>query len=380
MNLMDVPDPTDFPVESTAPGLRSLDGSFRCDICGELYDAPVTISCGHCFCSACIRTALANKQECPSCRKVANEAHIRSNPVLEMVISDWNKARPFILGLLKNKVFSPNAQDNGISKKRKRSSARLSSSDAVITGTSRVTLPPSPSKRHRAKSKSETPMEITTLSSDSDEGGPSKPSGHALKSNDLVECPICAKRVNYSQLNGHIDNSCRDTTTNKSSAEGWSKILGGTKTKQKGKHKSKHSDSDDEYPLPIQSYTTLKDRQLKDMLQQYELPVTGDRPIWEQRHQRWVTIYNANRDKSVIHRKAKAELRRELKSWEEDLAKRKKGADHTLVDDPISYQITHKDEFAKLIQTARANKERKSSPITASSPTDLASSPSDPLN
>jgi len=54
MNFLDadVPDPTDFPPHSTAPGLRALDGAFRCDICGELYDGPVTISCGHCFCSA----------------------------------------------------------------------------------------------------------------------------------------------------------------------------------------------------------------------------------------------------------------------------------------------------------------------------------------
>jgi hypothetical protein len=54
MNFLnsDVPDPTDFPPHAIAPGLRDLDGSFRCDICGDLYDAPVTIVCGHCFCSA----------------------------------------------------------------------------------------------------------------------------------------------------------------------------------------------------------------------------------------------------------------------------------------------------------------------------------------
>jgi hypothetical protein len=54
MNFLnsDVPDPTDFPPNAIAPGLRDLDGSFRCDICGDLYDAPVTIVCGHCFCSA----------------------------------------------------------------------------------------------------------------------------------------------------------------------------------------------------------------------------------------------------------------------------------------------------------------------------------------
>jgi E3 ubiquitin-protein ligase RAD18 len=105
------PDQTDFPPHAVAPGLRGLDGSFRCDICGDLYDAPVTkVACGHCFCSAvrrnlkgvlarsctcvqCIRVSLINKQECPSCRKPTLEAHIRLNPALDKVISDWKSAR-----------------------------------------------------------------------------------------------------------------------------------------------------------------------------------------------------------------------------------------------------------------------------------------------
>lgn len=50
------------------------------------------------------------------------------------------------------------------------------------------------------------------------------------------------------------------------------------------------SDSDDEHPLPITSYNTLKDRQLKDILAEQGLSVLGSRTIWEQRHQRYVVI------------------------------------------------------------------------------------------
>lgn len=47
----DVPDPTDFPPPAAAPGLRALDGALRCAICTEPFDAPVALTCGHCFCS-----------------------------------------------------------------------------------------------------------------------------------------------------------------------------------------------------------------------------------------------------------------------------------------------------------------------------------------
>ena len=51
LDSTDVPDPTDFPPASTAPGLRALDSTLRCNICQELYEAPVVLTCGHCFCS-----------------------------------------------------------------------------------------------------------------------------------------------------------------------------------------------------------------------------------------------------------------------------------------------------------------------------------------
>lgn len=53
--------------------------------------------------------------------------------------------------------------------------------------------------------------------------------------------------------------------------------------------RKKTNDTDEEdYPLPKASYATLKDKQLKDLLREYGLPVTGDRTAWEQRHQQYV--------------------------------------------------------------------------------------------
>lgn len=48
----DVTDSTDFPDDATTPGLRSFDDALRCPVCRDFYDAPISLTCGHCFCSA----------------------------------------------------------------------------------------------------------------------------------------------------------------------------------------------------------------------------------------------------------------------------------------------------------------------------------------
>ncbi|KJA20285.1 hypothetical protein HYPSUDRAFT_827064 [Hypholoma sublateritium FD-334 SS-4] len=389
MNFLaaDVPDPTDFPPPADAPGLRALDRSFRCDICGDLYDAPATIACGHCFCSACIRSSLALKQECPSCRKTTNEAHIRPNPALESVISSWKEGRSFVLGLIKrekDRATPSSSADKHTAKKRKRSIDQSSSLDAFgasVAGPSRhahvlsprradsaSTTPKPHSRTKKLVPKSNSSADATTIpSSDIDEGEITPPRGAAPKEDALVKCPLCQRRIIYRLLNAHIDNNCKDPTVpsehnnnNNTAKSSWQKIMsGGGEThsrngigQHKGKHKKRDSDSDDEHPLPLSGYTTLKDRQLKDMLTEQGLSVVGNRTIWEQRHQRWVLIFNANLDKSLPNRKTRAELKRDLKKWEDERGKSKK----TLVRDTHQYQIDHKDEFARLIEQAKGTK------------------------
>ena len=46
-------------------------------------------------------------------------------------------------------------------------------------------------------------------------------------------------------------------------------------------------------------------------------------------------MYNANLDRSLVNRKTKTELRRDLKKWEEDMSRKKKPA----VEDLVKYQV-----------------------------------------
>ncbi|PPR05993.1 hypothetical protein CVT26_005715 [Gymnopilus dilepis] len=377
--VADVPDPTDFPAETVAPGLRTLDGSFRCDICGELYDAPVTISCGHCFCSACIRTSLSNKQECPSCRKAANEVHIRPNPVLESAISAWTTARPFVLQLVRRDVEvrerGAEGNDKGNARKRKRASEWTSSPDPASDNAAgpsgqRPSALQSPSKSRRTAAGRQGVIDLAE--SDAED----EPVASTSSKDAFVCCPMCSKRVLMKNINSHIDRNCQDPPPPASAAMTWSKIMNkGKNGQQKGKNKKKASDSDDEHPLPLSTYTTLKDRQLKDMLAEHDLPLTGDRANWEQRHQKWVMLFNANLDRSPSNRKTKAELRKELKKWEEERSRKKKA----VITDVKGYQVEHKAEFAKLVEAARSSRQSKPPEASkSSSPANLPDQSSPP--
>ncbi|KAF9057143.1 hypothetical protein BJ165DRAFT_1418665 [Panaeolus papilionaceus] len=383
----DVPDPTDFPPPTEAPGFRTLDGALRCPICGEVYDAPVSISCGHTFCSTCIRSALGIKQECPQCRKTANEVHIRVNHTIENVISSWKEARPFVLNLIQNeakrKAEEQAETERNASRKRRRT-VRSTSVELVEAGPSYSSSvrPASPVK---SKSSTNNKPKSTTwggkdvhvipssdVEEDEDLSSTARSASMVPGESTIVQCPLCQASLKYRHLNQHMDSGCvsfknnattssrNGTATAKKEKEAWSNIFaGGGGGTGKGKTKKKPSErdkQDEDDPLPMATYATLKDRQLKDMLLEQGLPVGGDRGVWEERHKRWVMIYNANLDRSTTNRKKKSELLRELKKWEDEHARKKK----VVVGDVVAYQKEHKSEFSRLVEAARQSRPKSS--------------------
>ncbi len=103
-------------------------------------------------------------------------------------------------------------------------------------------------------------------------------------------------------------------------------------------------------PLPKASYTVLKDKQIRDLLAAQDLSAAGDRSQLISRHERsarficlsyehnftmffrWIALHNANLDRSPALRKRLAELRLEMRRWEEDRRVSRK--------DPLKIDIT----------------------------------------
>ncbi|KAI6007833.1 hypothetical protein EDC04DRAFT_2582702 [Pisolithus marmoratus] len=368
----DISDPTDFPTNE----LRQLDASLRCTICGEFYDAPVTLGCGHCFCSLHI----VRETECPNCRKPTAEAHFRLNPVLEeaveapTVLRLWKEEQRHIdsyshIDIQKTPTRTRLPNNNNTVKRKRRARSESSDSEIVyVAGPSNskassevVDSSPAPVNSRRPSKRRDTEP--------SSDAGEEELERELASADSLIDCPICGRLVEYQLINRHIDGpDCRSgKAAPKSNAQApnfgardqWSKILGkGSSKKGKSKESSlarvdlstrPGSDSGDVMErLPKASYAVLKDKVLRDLLLSQKLPTTGDRNTWIARHQRWVMMYNANLDKSEGNRKGLIELRNELKKWEEDRKISKK-----IVEDVVAHETAYRADFKRLVEEAR---------------------------
>ncbi|KAI0703547.1 hypothetical protein BC835DRAFT_1317948 [Cytidiella melzeri] len=333
-----VPDPTDFPADSDAPGLRSLDEALRCTICQQF-----TI-----------------KQECPLCRQAVVEVHIRRNPAVEDILKAWKLARPFLLGVLEERQRS----------------RRLSTPPADCVKSRYFG---SPSKKRRRKSNSSDDEVVETA-------GPTKVA-------PLVQCPICSKEMTEDVINRHLDNNCRPVTIQATSStlaspkkrktqkQEWSRVFGGdtatATSASKGKARKRPAedvDLDSAEPIPKMAYDTVSAKTIRERLNEYSLPAEGEKPTLVLRHQRWVSLFNANLDASASERKTLSQLVKELKKREENEGSHKARKNQPYTLDINTYEKDHKSEFAQLIEQARPKSPKRRPGATSPLSVDVSQS------
>lgn len=136
----DVPDPTDW--KGTAlQGFAAVESPMRCQICKEFMTTPMMTSCGHTFCSLCIRRCLANDGLCPACRTRDQEFKLRANKSLGEVIESFKQIRGSALEIArmppilsdsrsqKRKRDASTSAGQDLEKRRTRSSTRIASQE-----------------------------------------------------------------------------------------------------------------------------------------------------------------------------------------------------------------------------------------------------------
>ncbi|KAI8333548.1 hypothetical protein BC941DRAFT_401057 [Chlamydoabsidia padenii] len=241
-----IDDPLDFKTDE----LQTLDENLRCPICKEFYDTAMILStCSHSFCAMCIRRSLAAEQCCPKCRAPSHDSNLHNNYDLDNVISAWKISRNKILAL-ENQIPAPSIDTDN---------KQTNPDDDFVQEFSSLTS----SSRRSAR------LKDTTAKSEDP---------------NLVTCPVCNQKMHPVVINEHV-NTCLngDSTIPPLPVKATIPILG-KKPINFGKK-----------PMKI-VYDMYKEKDLRKMLKEYNLPDHGDRAqlIW--RYKEYLTMYNANMD------------------------------------------------------------------------------------
>jgi len=312
-DLSNITDPLDFKT-TKVPKLFEVDSLLRCHICKEFLSAPMLTSCGHTFCSVCIRKYLIHTPKCPICAKELRESNLSRNVLLEQVVISYKDVRNDLLKNLEIPKERPSKEPIQSAQKlydvdsSKNSIELIEDVDADYDDD--VIIIDELKKRK---------SEATGIDS-------------LFKKRKAQEekkgvCPICNKMLPLRLIETtHID-ACLANPQPAVQTSTSSSKKSPTKT-MTTPMRSSTPDSPSPYfqPKEVNSdlkkltkldYASLSTSALKQKLTKLELPVTGTRNQLENRYNEYLILWNANCD-SVIPKNPKV-LRKQLSQWENSL-------------------------------------------------------------
>ncbi|WVR04084.1 DNA repair protein rad18 [Kwoniella sp. DSM 27419] len=338
---MDEPPP--FP--ESYPQLRRLDRAMVCQICKEPYTGPVSISCGHSFCSSCIRSSLDVSKKCPSCNETVSEGSIRRNRALEEMIDAWEESRPTLIDLAappqrKRPLHDIGSKPSSSVAKRPRLSP--ASGHASLGGSASGSRQASPTVSRRGSDVSHAEPE------EEDEV-------QELTEHDEAPCPLCAATMPISSIPLHIEKGCPPPKAKPNGVLGkgnqkadWKKVFSGQGLAVGG---SGSRGKDELKRITKPNYALSSPADLRAMLTEYALPSTGDKPVLQARLQEWIILYNANLDTS--HPSSLSALRARLAEIE---SSRKRDKDRGKED--MVQQLGSKDGLQRYAKDKKGEFER----------------------
>ncbi|KAJ2545861.1 E3 ubiquitin-protein ligase rad18 [Coemansia sp. RSA 1853] len=390
-------DPTDWPAEFEH--LRQLDQQLQCPICKEYFTtAMVATTCGHTFCSLCVRRCLNQETICPSCRAPLTESELHPNRLVDNLLRTFRAGRQQILDALTAKplelapVVSEQCkrcqrtmvEDVDEQRKRRRVCTRsmgiLDSKEpsSEVTATCDIDLSMSDVEGIAASDfdLAVKDCDLASIEDDSDfepESSCRAPQVPKRSSISKVPCPNCKQSVRQSQINWHLDQCLAGKPTNsalfmqgkpiETSREPTSSNPAFGITSLKMPLQAKFT-----LPRPTKlAYSLLSESKLRRTLKDLGIPAKGDKHQMQARHIEWVNMYMANADSETpISHKV---LLRRLAAWEDTFGRPVEPAKtSTAPDTADEHAAKYADSYADLVAQARANRKREptSGPTAAS--------------
>ena len=98
-----ISDLSEWPKSACGGKLKALEESILCPICGEFFENPHSLKCGHSFCSVCIRKHLDRSinpntfESCPSCKEKCTTFDLRADRVLCSVVLNFKESRRVLI-------------------------------------------------------------------------------------------------------------------------------------------------------------------------------------------------------------------------------------------------------------------------------------------
>mgnify|MGYP003362163919 CR=1 FL=1 len=378
-----VEDPSDWS-GTTMPSVSTLDSMLRCQICKGFLRAPVVTSCGHIFCSICVREALSTKGKCPLCQEEIFESGLRKVLLLDGVVEWFKKSRDELLSKLKKVEVVSDSQEE--------STDRLLSngSSDVIDLTDDVSF--SEGKANKS-TKSTTEQQTLDIRHCTD-GGMRRSSSSSETVNDadmLVQCPVCSKFMTIEKLQGsHIDKCLRGESDEDYKPENSSPKKRTRKGKRTGsifrdeseinkllQHHKKRKHEDTSFQLQSERQrirqripnldAMISTNKLREKLNSYGLHTNGSRQRLEARMKQYINLYNANLD--ALHPVDDRVLIGRLSRWEslldiserQDEKSRDDGKSNTTKaiqkakQNARDWKIKYRNSYKELIKRARGS-------------------------
>ncbi|KAJ8608537.1 hypothetical protein MRB53_039591 [Persea americana] len=249
-------------------------------------------SCGHTFCSICIRRALNVDGRCPACRTPEEESKLRKNLLVEDLLEVYIPLRDSLMrytDLRKNTVTD-------------------SASRIILDSEGEETEPvqSQSSRRSTRLSRSTKTME---------EDATNKiPAGHVL-------CPVCNKPFHLDQIELHVDSCLTGGVESDDTARTRSQYFDTPDETQAraSRHNSaimKADEATTETPkrLPKPNYAVMNDTKLRRSMGELGLSTSGTRAILQKRYTEYIALWNSNLDSKQP--KSKRDLLRELQAWD----------------------------------------------------------------
>jgi E3 ubiquitin-protein ligase RAD18 len=361
----DITYPSDWSTTSLSD-IGRLDAALRCQICKDFFRTPMITGCSHTFCSKCIRRALSNDGRCPLCRSDEQEIRLRPNLSMQETVDLFITIRPRMWTLVHN------GPSNIVNILQDKTLTRKRMSTAFVPPTANVRS----IKKLRSSGKSSHILvnQLDTAVPEDGNAGPPQLIGHSRSldsaSGDTHEstsgpemsvfCPICQQPMRQWQVFSHLDRCTgpphgHDNIDDE--ANHYLTLLPRQSTRD-NVDDGVASDDTNNRPmrLPAVNYSLMREQTLRKKLTQLGIPASGSKHVLEKRHREWLTIWNANCDKS--RPKPTQDLLHELYVWERAQSSRSvlylpTGEIRDKTFDGLAWSRKHDDTFKELIAKAK---------------------------